>query len=160
MASIKTNKIKNPTPLLKTNFLWIETLLLGPKRFLHSKGPKNAICLCLSQRKITFLGPLQWRNLFGPKSKVSRHEKLVFRSGVRFLFLFVWMDAILQNPFFLKNQSLDFWFFCFCGIAIYQGSRIYIICPGTIFPPHIYPEITEWIMNLWAILCHPFLHFN
>ena len=29
------------------------------------------------------------------KDKVSRHEKLVLRSGVRFLFLFVLMDAIL-----------------------------------------------------------------
>ena len=45
MASVKTNKNKNPTPLLKTNFSWLETLLLGPKRFLHSKGPKKAILL-------------------------------------------------------------------------------------------------------------------
>ena len=47
MASVKTNKIKNQTPLLKTNFSCLETLSLGPKRFLHSKGPKNAICLWL-----------------------------------------------------------------------------------------------------------------
>ena len=42
MASVKTNKNKNPTPLLKTNF---GTLLFGLKRFLHSKGPKNVIVL-------------------------------------------------------------------------------------------------------------------
>ena len=113
MASIKINKNKKQTPLLKTNFSWLETLSLGPKRFLHSKGPKNGICLWLShdqehcwlnvqchlswlsQRQIAFLGPLEWRNLFGPKDKVSSHEKLVFRSGVRFLFLFVLTDAIL-----------------------------------------------------------------
>ena len=47
MASIKTNKNKNLTPLLKTNFSWLETLSLGPKRFHHSEGPKNAICLWL-----------------------------------------------------------------------------------------------------------------
>ena len=39
--------------------------------------------------------PLEWRNLFGPKNKVSSHEKLVFRSDIQFLFLFVLMDAIL-----------------------------------------------------------------
>ena len=44
---------------------------------------------CLSQRQIVFLGPLERRNLFWPKNKVSSHEKLVFRSVVRFLFLFV-----------------------------------------------------------------------
>ena len=47
MASVKTNKNKNRTRLLKTSFSWIETLSLGPKRFLHSKGPKNVICLWL-----------------------------------------------------------------------------------------------------------------
>ena len=34
MVSIKANKIKNWTPLLKTNFSWLETLSLGPKRSL------------------------------------------------------------------------------------------------------------------------------
>ena len=52
MASVKTNKNKNRTPLLKTNFSWLETLSLGPKRFLHSKGPKNAICLWLRLGKL------------------------------------------------------------------------------------------------------------
>ena len=46
MASVKTNKIKKRTPLPKTNFLRYTTLLLGPKRFVHSKGPKIALCLC------------------------------------------------------------------------------------------------------------------
>ena len=47
MASVKTNKNRNWTPLLKTNFSWLETLSLGPKKFLYAKGPKNAICLQL-----------------------------------------------------------------------------------------------------------------
>ena len=46
MASAKTNKIEKRTPLPKTNFLSYTTLLLGPKRFVHSKGPKIALCLC------------------------------------------------------------------------------------------------------------------
>ena len=115
MVSVKTNKNKKWTALLKTNFWWQGTLLLGPKRYLHSKGPKNAICLWLShdkehctfnqqcswswlsQRQIAFLGPLEWRYGFRPKGKVSCHQKLVFRSVVHFFFLFVLMDAILLN---------------------------------------------------------------
>ena len=46
MASIKTNKIKNRTALSSTNFLRHTTLLHGPKRFVNSKGPKIALCLC------------------------------------------------------------------------------------------------------------------
>ena len=102
MASVKTNK--KQTPLPKTKFSWQESLSLVPKRLLHSKGPKNAICLWLShdqehcwlnvqcslswlsQRQIAVLGPLEWRYHFGPKSKVSCHQKLVFRRAVRSLF--------------------------------------------------------------------------
>ena len=49
----------------------------------------------LSQRQIAILGPLEWRNLFGQKSKVVIYQKLIKRSGIRFLILFVLMDAIL-----------------------------------------------------------------
>ena len=51
MASIKTNKIKKRTPLHNINFWKLTTLLFCPKRFRHSKGPKNAICLWLSHNK-------------------------------------------------------------------------------------------------------------
>ena len=88
MTSTKTNKNKKCTPLPKTNFWSYTTLLFCLKWFLHSKGPKNAICLWLShdmkqytfnlqsflswlsQRQIAILGPLEWRNHFGQKSKV------------------------------------------------------------------------------------------
>ena len=60
----------------------------------------------LSQRQITFLGPLEWRNLFRPKDKVASHEKLVFRSGVWFLFLFVLTDAILLKLDLQKRTSV------------------------------------------------------
>ena len=56
-----------------------------------------SIFLHLSQRQIAFLGPLEWRNLLGAKNKVFSHKKLVFRSGVWVLFLFVLTDAILLN---------------------------------------------------------------
>ena len=65
---------------------------------VSAKTKSNLHCLlpfnfpCLRQRQIASLGPLEGKNLFGPKDKVSSHEKLVFRSGVRFLF--VLMDAI------------------------------------------------------------------
>ena len=75
MTPIKTNNNMKWTTLLKTNFWWQETFLLGLKRFLPSKDPTNAICLWLShdeehctfnqqcswswhsQRQIAFLGP-------------------------------------------------------------------------------------------------------
>ena len=99
----------------KINFWWQETLLLCPKQYLHSKGPKNATCLWLShnkehctfnqqcslswlsQRQTGFLRPFEWRYHVGLKGKVSCHQKLVFRSAVRFLFLVVLTDAILLN---------------------------------------------------------------
>ena len=59
----------------------------------------------LSQRQITFLGPLERRNLFGPREKVLSHEKLVLRSGVHFLFLFVLTDAILLKMDLQKRTN-------------------------------------------------------
>ena len=56
MVSVKTNKNKNLTPLLKTNFSRLETLFLGPERFLHSEGPKNAILLMDQFSKIAISG--------------------------------------------------------------------------------------------------------
>ena len=44
-------------------------------------------------------------NLFGSKDKVTSHEKLVFRSGVPFLFLFVLMDAILLKMNLQKRTN-------------------------------------------------------
>ncbi len=48
---LKQTKNKIRITLPKTNFSQLETLSLGPKRLLHSKGPKNGICLWLSQDK-------------------------------------------------------------------------------------------------------------
>ena len=52
MVSVKTNKNKNQTPLLKTNFSRQKTLSFGLKRFLHCRGPKNMICLWLRLGKL------------------------------------------------------------------------------------------------------------
>ena len=81
-----------------------ETRKYQTKSNLHCLLPFNFPSL--SHRQIVFLGPLGWRNLFGPKDKVSSHEKLVFRSGVRFLFLFVLMDAILLKLDLQKRTSV------------------------------------------------------
>ena len=60
----------------------------------------------LSQRQIAFLGPLEWRNLFGQKSKVVIYQKLIKRSGVRFLVLLVLMDAILLRRGLYKGTTV------------------------------------------------------
>ena len=45
-------------------------------------------------------------NHFGPKGKFASHEKLVSRSGVRFLFLFVLTDSILLKLNLQKRTSV------------------------------------------------------
>ena len=62
--------------------------------------------LSFSQRQIAFLGPLEWRNLFGQKSKVVIYQKLIKRSGIRFLILFVLMDAILLRRGLRKRPKV------------------------------------------------------
>ena len=59
-----------------------------------------------SQRQIAFLGPLEWKNLFGQKSKVVIYQKLIKRSGIRFLILFVLMDAILLRQGLRKRPKV------------------------------------------------------
>ena len=83
--------------------LLLDMGMLASDNLLKSNNVESALFnfiefFCLSRRQIAFLGPLEWRNLFGHKNKVSSHEKLDFRNGV--WFLFVLMDAIL-----LINQS-------------------------------------------------------
>ena len=81
--------------------------------------------LSLSQRQIAFLGPLEWRNLFGPKDKVSSYQKLVFRSAVRFLFLFVLMDDILLNLDLQKRtrELINFLTLQFCLSLTHNISK-------------------------------------
>ena len=84
-------------------------MLFCPKRFLHSKGPKNGICLVHyhgSAKEKSIFMTFRVKESFWPKDKVAIHEKLVFRSGVRFLFLFVLMDAILLKLDFQKRTSV------------------------------------------------------
>ena len=45
-------------------------------------------------------------NLFGQKSKVVSFQKLIYRSGVRVLILFVLMDAILLKLDLQKRTSV------------------------------------------------------
>ena len=80
-----------------TSYIIKHSEWMPKKNFQKISGQGYQIWLFLkigSIETITSLGPLEWRNLFEPKSKVASHEKLVFRSGVGFLFLFVLTDAI------------------------------------------------------------------
>ena len=46
---------------------------------VHTKHCKNVgamFCIEPEKRQSTFLGPLEWRNLFWPSNKVSSYEKL------------------------------------------------------------------------------------
>ena len=63
-----------------------------------------------SQRQIAFLGRLEWKNLFGQKSKVIIYQKLILKSGVRFLILFVLMDAILLRRGLRKGTTAKKYF--------------------------------------------------
>ena len=59
----------------------------------------------LSQRQIAFLGPLEWRNLFGQKSKDVNYEKLAQRSVVLFCFCsFYWMPFYIAGVY-RKGQT-------------------------------------------------------
>ena len=81
----------------------------------------------LSQRQIAFLGPLEWMNHFGQKSKVVSFQKLMLRSVVRFLILFVLMDAIFLNCDISvgRRWNFKFWplgFVKFCDLE--NGIRL------------------------------------
>ena len=119
MTSVKTNENKNWTQLLKTNFSILETLFFGLKRFLHSKGPKNAICLWLILRNIeqSQICIVYFRSIF----LVSATNKLRFQdllsegifSGpkTKFLVMKTWSSEVVSN-------------FCFClflWIPFYLG---------------------------------------
>ena len=69
------------------------------------------------QKQNVILGALEQSNLFGPSIKVLYLKKLVIKSGVRFLILFVLVDAILQKVVYLKNKSRTGVFFGFMHVS-------------------------------------------
>ena len=64
----------------------------------------------LNRDKGSILGPLELTNLFEPSNKVVYLKKLVFQSAVRFLILFVLVDAILLNLDLQKRPLVKFFF--------------------------------------------------
>ena len=125
MASIKTNKIKkNGRHFFISTFENLQlcffvqndsfTLKVLKMQFVFGwaiiRNIADWICNVLyrrlSQRQIAFLGPLEWRNLFGQKSKVVSFQKLILWSGIRFLILFVLMDAILLRRVLCKGTMV------------------------------------------------------
>ena len=86
----------------------------------------------LSHRQIAFLGV---KESFRAQDKVSSHEKLAFRSGVRFLFLFVLIDAILLKLDLQFGQSSKSKVVCLTKMHhISKNWRHIIVCDtnGTI----------------------------
>ena len=95
MASIKTNKIKKRRHFIISTFENLQlcffvqkdsaTLKVLKMQFVFGWAYDKGHCifnlqcslLWLSQRQIAFLGPLEWRNLFGQKSKVVSFQKLI-----------------------------------------------------------------------------------
>ena len=56
------------------------------------------------QRQSAILGALEQSNLFGPSNNVLYLKKLVIKSGICILILFVFLTAILQKLVYLKNK--------------------------------------------------------
>ena len=108
------------------------------------------------------LGALEQSNFFGPSNKVLYLKKLVIKSGVRFLILFVLVDAILLNFDFKKRTSWKFFFstlyifalhFCtiyqksgdaFCGFGLF-GFWLCVVTIGCIYlvPRYTLPNIKK-----------------
>ena len=109
MASVRTNKNKNLTPLLKANFSRQKTLSLGPKRFLHSKGPKNVICLWLrlgniKQNQICYVYIF---SIFPDSANNKSHFQDLQSEGI-------FLDP-KTKLLFMKSWSLEVVsIFCFC----------------------------------------------
>ena len=69
-------------------------------------------------------------NLFGPSNKVLYLKKLVIKSGVRFLILFVLVDAILQKVVYFKNKSGTgvVFFFALCTYLMVMIDNSSLFC--------------------------------
>ena len=76
------------------------------------------------------LGALEQSNLFGPSNKVLYPKKLVIKSGVCFLILFVLVDAILQKVVYFKNKSgtgVVFLALCMHLMVIFDNSSLFCL---------------------------------
>ena len=105
----------------------------------------------VSVKTIAFLGLLEWRNLFGPKSKVAIYEKLVFRSGVGYLFLFVLTDVIFKNSHIWELCRESFGFLGFLALAYNAESTYKRTNPYIWFYQisHILTQCFWWYLSLW-----------
>merc|ERR1712052_5067 len=82
------------------------------------------------QKQSLILRALEQSNLFRPSNKVLYLKKLVIKSGVSFLILFVLVDAILQKVFCFKNKSGTGVFFsalCMYLMVIIDNSLLFCL---------------------------------
>ncbi len=101
--------------------------LAETKKIQQNQTMQNLHCsifLSLSQRQIAFLRPLEWRNLFESKSKVPYYEKLVIKSGVGLLILFVLMDDILLRLDLQKKYNVQIQFINFLHNCLTYSNQI------------------------------------
>ena len=111
----------------------------GQKRFVHSKGPKNALCLHQNKRQSAYLGPLEWMDVFRPSYKDVHLKKLVIKSGVYFWFdvflliLVLPFGSILNGVSLYKQKNNNFTFAVW--ILNWHGMSLIIIsCAVSGFP--------------------------
>ena len=110
MAILKMRQIKNRTPLQKTNFSLLETLSLGPKRFLHSKGPKNGICLVfimVQPKTKSIFRTFRVKESFGKilYFEMPHFQMRVFEAGQKIEFLPSLIVWITYAHAFLANHT-------------------------------------------------------
>ena len=97
---------------------------------MKQMGSRECFDYRFFQTKSPFLRPLEQRYNFGPSNKVSNYKKLVIKSGVCFLILFVLVDAILQKVIYFKNKSGTGVFFlalCLYLMVIIDNSSLFCL---------------------------------
>ena len=102
------------------------------------------------------LGALEQSNLFGPSNKVLYLKKLVIKSGVRFLILFVLVDAILQKVVYFKNKSgtgVVFLALCMYLMVIIDNSSLFCLYIFVLEDLAFFPTVmTEGALELSLVL--------
>ena len=108
------------------------------------------------QWQIVILGPLEWRNHFGPSNKLVYLKMLVFQSTARFLILFVLMDAILLKLDLQKRTSV-------LGnppnrkLFVYQKCIIYAKIGNVFLISNMKSYRTMWEVNFYSF---PFFDYK
>ena len=101
----------------------------------------------LSQRQIAFLGPLEWTNLFGQKSKVVSFQKLKERSDVCFLIFVCFNGYYILKLRYLRRDSMESQNFLFSVLSLTYIFIIYhaLLCSNSQGYDHISGHLCTFI---------------